>query len=142
MKQDENGRNIALDYSQGLKFTVLRTMTLRSVKVQSEGTGTLVVRISETEGDLIETRSAAIDRAGRQRVSVGVTLLRGDYEISATGTSLSTESGLSWNWSGARVPHPYPYTVPGVVSITSSYGSEYGDLNAYNYFYDWEVSWQ
>ena len=141
--EESHGRNSSLDYSQGLKFTVLRTMTLRSVRVYSEGTGTLVVRISETEGDLIETRSAAIDRAGRQRVSVGVTLLRGDYEISATGTSLSPPgSGLSWSWSGTRVPYPYPYTVPGVVSITSSYGSEYGDLNAYNYFYDWEVSWQ
>ena len=42
-------------YSFGLKFTVLRTMTLRSVRVYPEGTGTLVVQISDTDGNPIGT---------------------------------------------------------------------------------------
>ena len=121
-------------YSFGLKFTVLRTMTLRSVRVYPVGTGTLVVQISDTDGNPIGSSSAAITTPGDQRVSVGMTLPPGDYEISLTGTSLSPP-GLSWNSSGVV----FPYTVPGVVSINSATGDV---LSEYNYFYNWEVSWQ
>ena len=129
---------ISSSYSFGLKFTVFRTMTLRSVRVYPEGTGTLVVQISDTDGYPIGSSSAAITTPGDQRVSVGMTLPPGDYEISLTGTSLSPP-GLSWNFSSSGVAFPYPYTVPGVVSITSTTDDL---LIAYNYFYNWEVSWQ
>ena len=121
-------------YPFGLKFTVLRTMTLRSVRVYPEGTGILVVQISDTDGNPIGSSSAAITTSGDQRVSVGMTLPPGDYEISLTGTSLSPP-GLFWNSSGVA----FPYTVPGVVSINSATGDV---LSEYNYFYNWEVSWQ
>ena len=121
-------------YNFGLKFTVFRTMTLRSVRVYPEGTGTLVVQISDTDGKPIRSSFAVIETAGDQRVSVEMTLPPGDYEISATGTSLSPP-GSSWNSSGVA----FPYTVPGVVSITSATRDV---LNVYNYFYNWEVSWQ
>ena len=123
-------------YSFGLKFTVFRTMTLRSVRVYPEGTGTLVVQISDTDGNPIGLSSAAITTPGDQRVSVGMTLPPGDYEISLTGTSLSPP-GVFWNSS--EVAFAFPYTVPGVVSINSATGDV---LNEYNYFYNWEVSWQ
>ena len=123
-------------YSFGLKFTVFRTMTLRSVRVYPEGTGTLVVQISDTDGNPIGSSSAAITTPGDQRVSVGMTLPPGDYEISLTGTSLSPP-GVFWNSS--EVAFAFPYTVPGVVSINSATGDV---LSEYNYFYNWEVSWQ
>ena len=127
---------ISSSVSFGLKFTVFRTMTLRSVRVYPRGTGTLVVQISDTDGNPIGSSSAAITTPGDQRVSVGMTLPPGDYEISLTGTSLSP-LGLYWNSS--EVAFAFPYTVPGVVSINSATGDV---LNEYNYFYNWEVSWQ
>ena len=127
---------ISSSVSFGLKFTVFRTMTLRSVRVYPRGTGTLVVQISDTDGNPIGSSSAAITIPGDQRVSVGMTLPPGDYEISLTGTSLSP-LGLYWNSS--EVAFAFPYTVPGVVSINSATGDV---LNEYNYFYNWEVSWQ
>ena len=127
---------ISSSVSFGLKFTVFRTMTLRSVRVYPRGTGTLVVQISDTDGNPIGSSSAAITTPGDQRVSVGMTLPPGDYEISLTGTSLSPP-GLYWNSSG--VAFAFPYTVPGVVSINSATGDV---LSEYNYFYNWEVSWQ
>ena len=127
---------ISSSVSFGLKFTVFRTMTLRSVRVYPRGTGTLVVQISDTDGNPIGSSSAAITTPGDQRVSVGMTLPPGDYEISLTGTSLSP-LGLYWNSS--EVAFAFPYTVPGVVSINSATGDV---LNEYNYFSNWEVSWQ
>ena len=129
------------DHSFGLTFTVLRTMTLRSVRVYPEGTGTLVVRISDADGKRIGSSSAVIRDSGDQRVSVGMTLPPGDYEISLTGTSLSPP-GMPVTTSAVV----FPYTVPEVVRITSAVTTDVSNVHNYfyyfYYFYNWEVSWQ
>ena len=123
-------------YINGLKFTVFRTMTLQSVKVYPLGTGTLVVLIEELidGGSNIEVGSSStmITESGEQRVPVGIMLLPGDYGISLTGTML--QAGVEHNPAGAL----FPYTLPGVMSITS----DLFDSVFYDFFYDWEVSWQ
>ena len=112
------------DHSFGLTFTVLRTMTLRSVRVYPEGTGTLVVRISDADGKRIGSSSAVIRDSGDQRVSVGMTLPPGDYEISLTGTSLSPP-GMPVTTSAVV----FPYTVPEVVRITSAVTTDVSNVH-------------
>ena len=76
--------------------------------------------------------------SGDQRVSVGMTLPPGDYEISLTGTSLSPP-GMPVTTSAVV----FPYTVPEVVRITSAVTTDVSNVhNYFYYFYNWEVSWQ
>ncbi len=122
-------------YTDGLEFTVFRTMTLRSVKVYPNGIGTLVIQILDAGGSPVGSSSTIITESGEQRVPVGLTLLPGDYKTSLAGTTLSSRDEVGRNFTGAT----YPYIEDGVVSIT---GVTVGSDAEYHYLYNWEVSWQ
>ena len=83
--RDEGTNSFHTNHGDGLRFTVLRTMMLQSVRVYTQGTGTMVIQITDTNDNPVGSVSNTISTAGDQRVSVGTTLQPGDYRDSADG---------------------------------------------------------
>jgi hypothetical protein len=115
---------------QYAEFTAHTTFTLDSVWVYPNAAGTVGLRILSTSGAVLQTATATVSAAQTlQRIYVGLVIPPGSYRLDGGG---STTGGLWRNSTGAN----YPYTVPGIVSITgNSFGTAY-----YYYFYNWKVT--
>ncbi len=109
---------------QGLEFTVLAPMRLNSAWVDAEDDGIRNFVLEDAGGNPLQTISMFIP-AGQQRIGLGLDLQPGDYTLRADSTRLfRNNDGVS-----------YPYTLAGLVSITSStVGGGF-----YYFLYDWEV---
>ncbi|MFH2143006.1 MAG: M14 family zinc carboxypeptidase [Bacteroidota bacterium] len=123
------GNHISAGY--GLYFDVLQDMRLVSVKVYSSQLGNRTIQILDGSSNVVFNQSISIPN-GESRVTINADLTPGtDYSILCTTTPNLYRDG------GATAPDlPYPYTVPGVFSIT---GNPANDIAYYYYFYDWEV---
>ena len=109
-----------------LYFRVYSQMTIVSVFVAANIAGTRTIEILDDNGVAVYADNIMLP-AGTSRMNLGVELAPGDYLIGGN------DLGLFKNDTGTPA---YPYSIPGVVSITgSSTGSD-----TYNYFYDWEVT--
>jgi hypothetical protein len=118
-------------YGDGLIFDVLSPMVLTSVNVYPQGAGNIVVNLMDSSLNVLQTATQTVTAAGLTTVVTNFTINPGTgYRLDAQGTT--TASGLFRNTGGAV----YPYTLPGVVSIT-------GPINAlagyYYFFYNWNV---
>jgi PKD repeat protein len=112
-----------------LKFTTLAPMRLNSVWVDASGTAPRTINLYDQGNTLIQSINVNIPD-GQSRVPVNFEIpSTGDYEIGVTAGS-----NLFRNSSGAA----FPYTINGLVSITSS-NSTSNPAAYYYYLYDWEV---
>lgn len=116
-----------LDVDKGLKFNVFRPFLLKSVRVFSEETGLVQVKLLNNDGETIESTI--------KQVQVGQYELELNFQVPAgLGLSLVKEGGkpLYCNTSGID----YPFTVPGLMSIT---GPSDNTNDAYYNFYEWNL---
>ncbi|MFA5781396.1 MAG: PKD domain-containing protein, partial [Bacteroidales bacterium] len=110
-----------------LKFNCYTPATLKSVKVFANSAGYRTIELTNSAGTLLMDTTVNIP-SGQSRVTL-------DFDIPVgTGLRLGTagQNNLWRNNSGAS----FPYTLPGLVSIT---GNSASDPGYYYYFYDWEV---
>lgn len=116
---------------QGMLFDVFTTLTLDSVAVYPNDTGTVYVELTDASNTtIINITSAQVSTSGTKvMIPVGFVIQPGSYRIDANG---STTGGLSRNNSGAT----YPYEIPGVIAIT---GNTF-DPDYYYFFYDWKIT--
>jgi hypothetical protein len=119
------GEYLSVGTETGLYFDVYKSLELKTVYVDAEATGTRDIVIRDERNRLIQTFSVNIPR-GRRRLRLNVDLEPGRYFIG--GTTME----MYHNTDGAS----FPYTEPGLLSIT---GSNDPNRDVYYYFYDWEV---
>lgn len=120
-----NGGNYTGD--QHLKFDCISNFTLVSVKVYATGAGNRTIQLRNSGGTVLQSATVNIPD-GESRVTLNFTITPGSqYQLGISGTP-----NLYRNSSNAA----YPFTLPGVVSIT---GSSAGQPGYYYFYYDWEV---
>ena len=121
---NSNGNNYT--GNRYLLFDVLTDLTIVSVEVNANGSGDRTIVLRNSIGTVIESTTINIPD-GISRIILNFDVPTDiDYELDISGTTdlWRNDAGVS-----------YPYTKPGVLSITnSSAGAAY-----YYFFYDWEV---
>lgn len=117
---------------QYLEFDALSTFTLDSVSIYPNGPGNVEVRLLSNTGAVLQTKNVAVTTTQViTRIPVGFTITPGTaYRMD--GGPGTTTGGLWRNTAGAV----YPYTIPGVVSIT---GNSFSTV-AYYYYYNWKIN--
>jgi len=123
---DNNSNGAYYTSDRCLIFNALTDLVIESVEVNADGAGDRTVILRNSIGTVIESTIINIPD-GVSRITLDFAVPTGtDYELAITGTT-----DLWRNSTGVS----YPYTEPGVLSITgSSATSAY-----YYFFYDWEV---
>lgn len=124
------GSYFANTNSHAILFDAYDNFTLLSVTVYSDLSTYRTIELRDKSGNLIHSLRLLID-TGKQIVTLNYHVPPGkQYSLDlADGTTAQ----LFRNQSGAN----YPYTIPGLLSIT---GNDLGDMPGYYYyFYDWQV---
>lgn len=110
-------------------FTSEVPFTLESVLVYSQGSGSITIELHDNMGTMLETATVNVV-AGQNVVNLGFDV-PADTALRLVGTNINS-GGLYRNNNSAM----YPYSEPGILSITgASAGASY-----YYYFYNWEVA--
>ncbi len=119
-------------FNQYLIFDVFKPCELVSVLVYaSNGPKNRTVELRDQNGTVLQQATINIPN-GTQRISLNFSLTPGtDYQL---GISQATTPDLFRNNSGPS----YPYTLPGLVSITRS-SANTNPFGYYYFYYDWEV---
>jgi hypothetical protein len=123
-------------YADGVRFTVLTSLTLDSVWVDPGAPGTLGISLWDSSGSVLLGSTSLAVSPGPQQVALGFSLTPGDYILTLDGTTVGFP-GVGATFGGAS----YPYQIPGVISLTDSafgFGSFFG---WYFFVYDWQVTW-
>jgi Ig-like domain CHU_C associated/Lysyl oxidase/Secretion system C-terminal sorting domain len=119
--------------TQGLIFNADVPFNLVSCMMYAQTAGTRVIELRNDYGLTLATRTVSLP-AGPSRVTLNIHVPVGRgwrlMGINANNTPLN----LFRNNTGAQ----YPYTVPGVLSITGSTAGNTPDV-FYYFFYDWKV---
>lgn len=108
------------------EFTVYQTCTLATAVVYAGSAGNKTFTLWDNAGNQLNQYTVNVPGTGMQTVTLNIPLTPGQYRIG--GTSMN----LYRNNAGAS----YPYTSPGVLSIT---GSSAGG-GFYYYLYNWTVN--
>ncbi|RYZ54490.1 MAG: T9SS type A sorting domain-containing protein, partial [Sphingobacteriales bacterium] len=128
----------------GLMFNALTPFVLNSVAVYPVGTGGTVattVALMNASGAIVATTTVNLTTSASPGTKTTVPLnfnvpAGNGYRLVLNG---ATGGGISGFIREATTGFTYPYTLPGVISITSAYTS--GASSAYYYyFYDWQIS--
>ncbi len=128
------GAGGAVAYSYYQIFDVMSNMTLEGVYVYPGAAGNVVFYIATNTGGIMTEITYPVSSASiglKTYIPVNLTMAPG------TGYRIGWETpGVSMyrNTAGAT----YPYTLPGVISITGNSFSGYPEY--FYYFYDWKVS--
>ncbi len=134
----------------GLYFNAVSAFTLRSVNVYPNSStnntpGTVTISVLNSSGTVLH--QAVVNVTGyiqssnpnMQTVNLDFNIMPGENLRLVMTSKSSGISGLMYQPS-SQAPFPYPYTIPGVVSITSgTYGSVFHP-ELYYYFYNWRVT--
>ena len=126
-------------------FSAFSNFTLNTIKVYPYGTvdnvpGTMTISIANSSGTVLQSATVNViantaANPNPQVVPVNFAITPGtDYRILFTAYSGGVSGALRDLTSASPAP-VFPYTIPGVVSITNSSIAGY-----YYYFYDWNVS--
>jgi Zn-dependent metalloprotease len=108
------------------EFTVYQNCTLATADVNAGSAGNKTFTLWDGAGNQINQYTVNVPSTGWNTVTLNIPLTPGSYRIGGT------QMNLYRNNSGAS----YPYTSPGVLSIT---GSSAGG-NYYYYLYNWTVN--
>jgi PKD repeat protein len=126
------GGNFANYNQHYLTFDALTNFTLVSVVVQASTAGARTIQLINSGGTVIATASPNIP-IGVSTVTLNFSVPQGTgYELSCGGTG-TVDIELYRN--NAVAAGAYPFTLPGVVSITGNDVS----TGYYYYFYNWKV---
>src|SRR5690606_26001555 len=124
-----NSVNHDTTFTGTVQFETFQPLIINSVYVNSGAIGTRVINVwqgNSDSGDLIDQIAVEVDFTGSGTIALNLELeIPGSYSIGLS------QANFYRNDSGVN----YPYTVPGLISITgSSAGPEF-----YYYFYNFEV---
>lgn len=112
-----------------LNFTAQDGFTLLSVWIDANSTGSRTINIwdgANGAGTIVASQTISITTTGWQKVTLNMDVpSAGNYSIGGTNMNMRRNNG------GVS----YPYTLAGLVDITSSSAG----ANFYYYYYDWEV---
>ena len=126
----------------GLMFDALVPFTLETVDVYptNASTGTITVDLRDPAGTVLESKTVNINTTAVRELQT-ITL---DFDVPAgTGYQLvwNGQTGVSsLIRENTASQFTYPYTLPGVASITSAYTGGSANSTYYYYFYNWQVS--
>ncbi|MFN8300126.1 MAG: PKD domain-containing protein [Chitinophagales bacterium] len=123
-----NGANYNQNSERGEVFNVLKSGTLVSVYVFASGAGNRTIRLLNSGGTVLSTKTVNVP-AGGSRVTLNFPLTVGTgYQLTATGPANLFRNNLL---------AVYPYNdAGGIVSITGNTAAASG---YYYFFYDWYV---
>lgn len=116
--------------SRYLKFDVLSPVTLVSALVYSDTAMIRDIFVADAAGTILHDTMMYVT-TGTQRITLNFDLPSGtNMRIGVNGLSrfFRNQSGAVW-----------PYTLPGLVSITGNSSTQPNSITAYYYFYDWEI---
>jgi bacillolysin len=122
------GNNYTTNTNRALVFDCLSPLTLVSVKVIASGAGNRTIQLKDNAGTILYSSVINVPN-GTSRIYL-------NYEIPVgTGFELGclAISNLYRNNTGAN----YPYTFPGLLTITGNTATSSGSY--YYFFYDWEI---
>jgi len=124
-QSNSNGGN--LNSNRYLIFTASVDLTIASVEINPSTTGPRIIELRNSAGTVLQSATVDVTTATIQRVDLNFNVPAGtDYRLGINGTA-----NMWRNNAGVT----YPYTEPGVISIT---GSDAG-ATYYYYYYDWEI---
>lgn len=125
-----NGSYWSVDFY--LEFVVYKQMLLESVFMIPNSAGFRTVELRDTNNNVLKTKGFNIPNTNPYQANLDMIIPAGHYRLAVQGASPANNvPDLFVNTSGVS----YPYTEPGLVSITgSNAGSSY-----YGYFYYWKV---
>ena len=124
-----NGTYYTATGIQGLKFNALKPLTIKSVTVYANTTADRTIWLKNSSGIILNTLTTNI-ASGQQNVTLNFIVPEG------TGYVLSCDiSNSLWRDSEGGV---YPYTLPGIISITGNIAGSSAE-NYYYFFYNWQV---
>ncbi len=136
--QQGNNKYNAPTINGGLNFDVLQPITLRQVTVYTDTIGPRTIEVFNNASGFLFQKHVDLE-AGKTVLDLDVDLEVGSYVISTNTpdnvANFGVNSPFLWRSSSGLL---YPYTVPDVMSITTS---TYGD-GFYYYFYDWNITTQ
>lgn len=121
------GGNHNTAFMAEILFTAEKAFTIKSALVRAQGGGPREVRLLDGSGDVIQAVTVNIPN-GESRIELNI-------EVPAAG-EFSLAAGPNVNLYRDNAGVTYPFTIPGLLSIT---GSNAGQPGFYYYFYDWEV---
>jgi len=128
-KPSNTGSGNYLSATQSLIFDVYKNLTLDSVTIYANSTGSRTIYLKSSNGSTLAVKTVSVT-SGTNRIYLGFDIPQGtDYSLQ--GTNLFRNNG------GVN----YPYTVPGMLSIKKSSASS-NPTNYYYYFYDWAIKKQ
>lgn len=132
----------------GLKFDALAPFTLTSVDIYAHSTtstpGSVVVSVINTSGTVLHTANVNVNGYDQTIALVPQTIslnfnIQPEMGLRLVMTSKTGITGLMFQPS-AQSPYPFPYTLPGVVSILCGTYSGADHPELYYYYYNWRIS--
>ncbi|MGB1318002.1 MAG: PKD domain-containing protein, partial [Flavobacteriales bacterium] len=112
---------------QYLVFDCVEAFTINTVKVYAQGEGNRTIELRDDNGNVLQSATINIPD-GEQTVALGFAVQPGvNYQLGTT-----PDPDLYRNNENPT----FPYTVPNVVSITSSSAGN----DFYYFFYDWQIT--
>ncbi|QLH44923.1 MAG: hypothetical protein HWD58_04505 [Bacteroidota bacterium] len=145
---DRVGSTTNSGYSDiGLMFDAAAPFTLNSVAVYPvattpSGNATTTIALKDAAGTILQSATVSLPTSTNPGIKTVVPL---NFTIPATGSNYrlvftsASGGGLTGFIREASTGYTYPYTYPGVASITSAYTSGASSIYYY-YFYDWQIS--
>ena len=132
--------NPGANFSNGQYFTVFSEVRIDSMTIYTfapaggtgSAAGVIIIRDSITL-EIIQEVPFSVTGSGAHQIPIGATLSPGKYFINFTRTS---GDGILWRTTGGGV---YPYTIPGLISITGNNFATQPNTRVY-YFFDWVVT--
>ena len=121
------GSNHNTSFLAEILFTAEKAFTIKSALVRAQGAGPREVRLLDDSGNVLITKTIEIPN-GESRIDLNIDVpSAGDFSLAA---------GPNVNLYRDNAGVQYPFTIPGLVTITNSNA---GQAGFYYYFYDWEV---
>jgi C1A family cysteine protease len=124
-----NGAYYTASGRQGLVFSALADMTIKSVTVYEQTAGSRTIWLKNSSGTYLDSLVTSV-AAGTQSVTL-------NFNVPA-GTGYTLGAGVANNFWRETSGAVYPYTVSNVVSITGNTAGA-GNEGYYYYFYNWQV---
>ncbi len=115
-------------------FDVLQDLTIKTVKIDANTAGDRTIELFDASKTSVAKKTVSLTK-GLNTSTLDIALKAGNgyYIKLATGST----NDLYRNTAGAV----FPYTLPGVISITGTDAAANGGSDSYYYyFYDWEVA--
>ncbi|MCB0401967.1 MAG: M4 family metallopeptidase [Flavobacteriales bacterium] len=133
-KPNNTGGGANFNNFQYLIFDVFKSMELVSVEVYSGAAGNRTIELRDNLGTVLQSATVNIP-TGQQTVNLNFLVSPGvDYQL---GVSTTSAIDLYRNNAGTN----YPYTLPGIASITKSSAGT-NPTGFYYFFYNWLVKEQ